>query len=52
LTQARGAAPSQKPGAGVIDWKIKLKGDAALFFEDASGNVSGPVFCRVPPPPK
>jgi hypothetical protein len=52
LTQARGAAPSQKPGAGVIDWKIKLKGDAALFFEDASGNASGPVFCRVPPPPE
>lgn len=52
LTQAPGAKPSQKPGAGVIDWKIKLKGDAALFFEDASGNVSGPVFCRVPPPPK
>ena len=52
LTQAPGAKPSQKPGAGVIDWKIKLKGDAELFFVDASGNVSGPVTCRVPPPPK
>jgi hypothetical protein len=52
LTQAPGARPSQRPGPGVIDWKIKLKGDAALFFEDASGNVSGPVLCRVPPPPK
>jgi hypothetical protein len=52
LTQAPGAKPSQRPGAGVIDWKIKLKGDAALFFVDASGNVSGPVLCRVPPPPK
>jgi hypothetical protein len=52
LTQAPGATPSQKPGAGVIDWKIKLKGDAELFFVDASGNVSGPVTCRVPPPPK
>jgi hypothetical protein len=52
LVQAPGATPSQKPGPGVIDWKITLKGDAALFFVDASGNVSGPVYCKVPPPPK
>jgi Bacterial Ig-like domain (group 1) len=40
------------PGTGEVDWKIKLKGDAQLFFVDASGNVSGPVTCLVPPPPK
>jgi len=52
LTQARGATPMATPGAGAIDWKIRLKGDAELFFADASGNVSGPVSCRVPPRPK
>jgi Mg-chelatase subunit ChlD len=52
LTQAPGATPSQKPGTGDVDWKIKLKGDAELFFVDASGNTSGPVTCLVPPPPK
>lgn len=52
LTQAPGARPSAKPGPGAIDWKITLKGDAELFFEDASGNESGPASCRVPPRPK
>ena len=27
LTQAPGATPNVKPGAGVIDWHITLKGD-------------------------
>jgi hypothetical protein len=52
LIQAPGAKPKVKPGAGVIDWKIKLKGDALLVAVDASGNVAAPVTCRVPPPPK
>lgn len=52
LTQAPGATPSQKPGAGVIDWHITLKGDALMFATDASGNVAGPISCKVPPPPK
>ena len=52
LVQAPGARPNVKPGAGVIDWKIKLKGDALLVAVDSSGNVADPVSCRVPPPPK
>ena len=52
LTQAPGKTPTQKPGAGVIDWHITLKGDALLFATDASGNVAGPISCKVPPPPK
>lgn len=52
LVQAPGATPSQKPGAGGIDWKITLKGDGSLTAVDSSGNVSGPVWCKVAPPPK
>jgi hypothetical protein len=52
LVQAPGAKPRVSPGTGVIDWNVKLKGDALLFAEDASGNVAGPISCRVPPPPK
>ena len=52
LTQAPGATPSIKPGAGVIDWHIKLNGDAVVVAVDGSGNVSDPVNCLVPPPPK
>jgi hypothetical protein len=52
LTQAPGADPSQKPGPGVIDWHITIKGDGLMFATDASGNVAGPISCNVPPPPK
>jgi hypothetical protein len=52
LVQAPGAAPAQKPGAGDINWKITLKGDALVSAKDASGNESAPVRCNVPPPPK
>jgi hypothetical protein len=52
LTQAPGSTPDIKPGAGVIDWKIRLKGDALLFAVDDSGNASAPISCLVPPPPK
>ncbi len=51
-TEANGATPSIKPGTGVIDWKIKGQGDAAVFAVDAAGNPSPPVDCLVPPPPK
>jgi hypothetical protein len=52
LVQAPGATPSQKPGTGVIDWKITLKGDAIISATDSSGNPSTSVSCKVPPPPK
>ncbi|WP_090044272.1 VWA domain-containing protein [Lentzea fradiae] len=52
LVQAPGATPSQKAGAGNVDWKITLKGDALVSAKDASGNESQPVRCAVPPPPK
>lgn len=51
LIQAPGATPNAKPGAGVIDWQITLKGDATVTATDSSGNTST-VACKVPPPPK
>ena len=51
LIQAPGATPNAKPGAGVIDWQITLKGDATVTATDSSGNTST-VSCKVPPPPK
>jgi hypothetical protein len=51
LTQAPGATPNAKPGPGVIDWHITLKGDAAVTATDGSDN-SATVSCLVPPPPK
>lgn len=52
LTQAPGVTPSQKPGSGDIDWKIQLKGDAAVWAVDAAGNTSPKATCLVPRPPK
>jgi hypothetical protein len=52
LTQAPGATPNEKPGAGVIDFHITIRGDATVTATDASGNTSAPISCRVPPPPK
>jgi hypothetical protein len=51
LTQAPGSTPNVKPGPGVIDWHVTLKGDAIVTATDGSGN-SASVVCRVPPPPK
>jgi hypothetical protein len=51
LTQAPGSTPNVKPGPGVIDWHVTLKGDAVVTATDGSGN-SASVVCRVPPPPK
>jgi hypothetical protein len=50
--EANGATPSQKPGAGDVDWIIQGNGDFAIIAVDASGNVSRPLQCHVPPPPK
>jgi len=50
--EANGAAPSQSPGPGAIDWKIKGQGDFGVVAMDASGNVSDHVQCHVPPPPR
>lgn len=50
--QAPGATPTQSPGSGAVDWRIKGTGDALLIAIDGSGNVSDPVSCLVPPPPK
>lgn len=51
LIQAPGATPSAKPGEGVVDWNIKLKGDAIIEAVDAAGNRTS-ITCLVPPPPK
>lgn len=51
LVQAPGGKPNVKPGPGVIDWHITLKGDALVTATDGSGN-SATVSCKVPPPPK
>lgn len=51
-TEANGAKPSQKPGSGDVEWKLKGKGDAELYAVDGSGNVSASVKCLVPNAPK
>lgn len=52
-TEANGINPPNiKPGPGAIDWRIKGRGDAAVFAVDAQGNESEPAACLVPPPPK
>jgi len=51
-TEANGATPGQKPGAGDIDWMINGRGDFGVYAVDASGNVGDHVQCHVPPPPK
>jgi hypothetical protein len=52
LVQAPGATPSVRPGTGAVDYFVTLRGDAVLTAMDTTGNVSGPITCRVPPPPK
>ncbi|MBY5163022.1 vWA domain-containing protein [Salsipaludibacter albus] len=51
-TEANGATPSVKPGPGQVEWRIKGQGDAQVTAVDGSGNVSDPVDCLVPNPPK
>lgn len=56
--QAPGASPNEKMMgstkglAGAVAVKITGTGDALVVAVDASGNVSAPVECLVPPPPK
>jgi hypothetical protein len=50
LVQAPGATPRIKPGVGVIDWRIRIQGDATLSVTDEAGNLTE-VSCLVPPPP-
>lgn len=57
-TQAPGTTPSAKKmgssngKAGAISWHLKGTGDMAVFSVDDAGNVSDPLACLVPPPPK
>ena len=51
ITQSPTGTPEEKKMAGVVVAHIILKGDALLFASDATGNVSTPVDCFVPPPP-
>ena len=51
LTQASGATPNVKPGAGDTDWKVQLKGDGVLIATDLAGNTTM-TLCLVPKPPK
>ncbi len=50
--QAPGAEPSIEAGTGAVDWMIKGTGDVQVTAVDSSGNVSDPINCLVPPPPK
>ncbi|HEX2883243.1 MAG TPA: hypothetical protein VHQ42_01595 [Candidatus Limnocylindria bacterium] len=56
--EAPGATPSEKTmgstngAAGAVTVKITGTGDALVYAIDASGNVSDPVSCLVPPPPR
>lgn len=52
-TEANGATPREKPlGASSGILHVTGTGDAELYAEDFSGNVSDPVSCLVPPRPQ
>lgn len=51
LTQAPGAKPEVKPGAGDVGYKVRLRGDAQIVAVDAANNVSAAATCSVPPKP-
>ena len=57
-TQAPGAEPNAKTigsaegAAGAVTVHIIAQGDMEVFSVDDSGNISDPVTCLVPPPPK
>jgi hypothetical protein len=51
-TQADGAVPSQRAGAGAVEWNLKGRGDMRVHAVDGSGNASAPVTCLVPSAPK
>ncbi|NJC70576.1 VWA domain-containing protein [Planosporangium thailandense] len=52
LVQAPGAQPSVKDGAGDINYKVTLRGDALIVGIDNFKNASTPAKCLVAPPPK
>lgn len=52
ITEANGATPRVRPGAGGIDWHVLLNGDARVYAVDGEGGVSADAFCYVPRPPK
>lgn len=51
LVQAPGARPRISDGAGDIDYRVTVRGDAVITGVDDSGNAST-VTCLVAPPPK
>ena len=57
-TEAPGGTPSEKSigsakgRAGAVTVHLTGTGDAVVSATDASGNVSAPAWCRVPPPPR
>jgi hypothetical protein len=52
LVQAPGATPNAKPGEGVVNWQITVKGCAVLVARDAAGNEATANCCARPPSPK
>lgn len=48
LVQATGAEQKAEPGSGAVDWRITLKGDAALVAVDDAGNSATVAMCLVP----
>jgi len=55
ITESPGATPSSKPIGGphsAVVAHITLDSDAYVFAVDSYGEVSPPVSCLVPPPPK
>jgi hypothetical protein len=52
LRQSPGGTPSSTPDVPPIAAQVRLNGDGALYAVDASGNISQPAYCLVPPPPK
>jgi uncharacterized repeat protein (TIGR01451 family) len=52
IVQAPGVTPNRSVAAGVLVARIQVKGDALILARDADGNVSDPLPCRTPPPPK
>ena len=57
-TEAPGGTPSEKSigsangRAGAVTVHLTGTGDALVYATDASNNVSEPVWCLVPPPPR
>lgn len=48
ITQAPGSTAQETAGAGAVDWKLRLTGDAHVSVTDEAGNT-GSATCEVPP---